>query len=58
VGTRVRGTAHADGTYVDEINKTNKLGMGGEVAEEYGALVKHLWSGKYTSVAPRDLKVR
>ena len=34
------------------------LGMGGEVAEAFGALVKQLWSGYHSSVAPRDIKVR
>ena len=43
--------------YIAEINRDNPLGMKGKIAEEYGKLVKELWAGKFSSVAPRDFKV-
>eukprot|EP01114_Cavostelium_apophysatum_P023239 TRINITY_DN8699_c0_g1_i3.p1 TRINITY_DN8699_c0_g1~~TRINITY_DN8699_c0_g1_i3.p1 ORF type:complete len:802 (-),score=231.36 TRINITY_DN8699_c0_g1_i3:76-2481(-) len=42
--------------YKTEINADNPLGMKGEIAEEYGNLVKELWAGTHSAVAPRDLK--
>lgn len=34
----------------------NPLGMKGELAELFADLMRDLWSGKYPSVAPKDLK--
>jgi ubiquitin C-terminal hydrolase len=42
--------------YVDEINTNNPLGWGGKIAQEYAKLIKDIWSGKYTTVAPRGVK--
>jgi len=42
--------------YKDEINETNPLGMKGELAEAYASLVKLLWSGNHSAVAPREFK--
>mmetsp|Transcript_39815 Transcript_39815/g.64580 ORF Transcript_39815/g.64580 Transcript_39815/m.64580 type:complete len:894 (-) Transcript_39815:121-2802(-) len=44
--------------YKDDINRKNPLGMGGELAEEYGGLVKELWSGGRSSVSPSQFKWR
>jgi len=44
--------------YLAEINTNNPLGMHGRVAKEYGALVKQIWSGTSSVVAPRGFKVR
>jgi len=44
------------GKYIDEINKSNPLGMQGEVASKYGELVKAVWSGQDSSFSPRDFK--
>ncbi|CAO3599291.1 unnamed protein product [Absidia cylindrospora] len=44
------------GKYKEDLNKDNPLGMNGEVAENYGALIEKLWSGTTASVAPRDFK--
>ncbi|ORY94916.1 hypothetical protein BCR43DRAFT_442396 [Syncephalastrum racemosum] len=44
------------GTYKDELNRDNPLGMKGEVAEAYGNLIEKLWSGTTGSTAPRDFK--
>jgi ubiquitin carboxyl-terminal hydrolase 8 len=35
----------------------NPLGMKGEIAEEFGFVIKSLWSGQYRSIAPYDFKV-
>ncbi|KNC54267.1 ubiquitin carboxyl-terminal hydrolase [Thecamonas trahens ATCC 50062] len=42
--------------HVPEINRDNPLGMSGEVADEFVALLKLMWSGNYASVAPRSFK--
>eukprot|EP00475_Leptophrys_vorax_P011616 TRINITY_DN18175_c3_g1_i1.p1 TRINITY_DN18175_c3_g1~~TRINITY_DN18175_c3_g1_i1.p1 ORF type:complete len:919 (-),score=242.67 TRINITY_DN18175_c3_g1_i1:91-2454(-) len=43
-------------TYKSELNPQNALGWQGKIAEEYGALVKEIWSGKYRIVVPRNFK--
>ncbi len=43
-------------TYQSQINRSNPLGWKGRVADEYGALLKELWSGKFTCVSPRAFK--
>jgi len=40
------------------MNRSNPLGMGGAIAESYGALLEEVWSGKCSCVAPRHFKVR
>ncbi|KAI1280739.1 Ubiquitin carboxyl-terminal hydrolase 8 [Halotydeus destructor] len=42
--------------YVDHLNRNSKFGSRGELAEEFGALVKQLWTCQYKSLAPKDLK--
>ena len=44
------------GRHREDINYDNPLGMGGRVAEAYAALLKDIWSGKYTVVVPSQLK--
>ncbi|OAD80586.1 hypothetical protein PHYBLDRAFT_129255 [Phycomyces blakesleeanus NRRL 1555(-)] len=44
------------GKYKKDLNCDNPLGMKGEVAEAYGALVDKLWSGMFPSVMPREFK--
>ena len=39
-----------------DTNSTNPFGMGGEIAEQFGFLVKSLWSGQYKHIAPREFK--
>jgi ubiquitin carboxyl-terminal hydrolase 4/11/15 len=39
-----------------EINRSNPLGWQGKVADEYGSLVKEMWSEKYRVVVPRGFK--
>ena len=51
------GTPAGYKPYVKHINKANPLGMGGAIAEAYGALLEEMWSGKCSSVAPRQFKV-
>ena len=42
--------------HVPQLNKDNPLGHGGKVAISYAKLMKDMWSGRYTSVAPVDFK--
>nr|XP_019935558.1 PREDICTED: ubiquitin carboxyl-terminal hydrolase 8 [Paralichthys olivaceus]XP_019935559.1 PREDICTED: ubiquitin carboxyl-terminal hydrolase 8 [Paralichthys olivaceus] len=43
--------------YMEDINRYNILGHKGEVAEEFGVIMKALWSGLYKCISPRDFKV-
>ncbi|CAD6194203.1 unnamed protein product [Caenorhabditis auriculariae] len=42
--------------YEQDLNRENPLGTHGELAEAFGHLVKHIWSGNYRSVVPRRVK--
>jgi len=42
--------------YFDEVNLTNPLGTKGELVKKFGSLLKKLWCGNKTSVAPTALK--
>mmetsp|Transcript_5340 Transcript_5340/g.8392 ORF Transcript_5340/g.8392 Transcript_5340/m.8392 type:complete len:437 (+) Transcript_5340:49-1359(+) len=42
--------------YLKELNKSNPLGWGGKIAEEYGKLVEEVWSNKYNVVSPTTFK--
>ncbi|XP_006873671.1 PREDICTED: ubiquitin carboxyl-terminal hydrolase 4 isoform X3 [Chrysochloris asiatica] len=44
--------------YEAEINRDNPLGMKGEIAEAYAELIKQMWSGRDTHVAPRVFKTQ
>ncbi|XP_074054032.1 ubiquitin carboxyl-terminal hydrolase 4 isoform X2 [Macrotis lagotis] len=44
--------------YEAEINRDNPLGMKGEIAEAYAELIKQMWSGRNTQVAPRMFKTQ
>lgn len=44
------------GRFQSEINKTNPLGKGGELAMEFGKLVARMWAAKESSIVPRDFK--
>lgn len=44
-------------THLNEINSDNPLGMGGMIAKSYGDLVKAMWSGAHTCLAPREFKL-
>ncbi|PAA88514.1 hypothetical protein BOX15_Mlig007643g1 [Macrostomum lignano] len=39
-----------------ELNTDNPLGMRGEVAAGYGRLISDMWSGRYSSISPRQFK--
>ncbi|XP_057636393.1 ubiquitin carboxyl-terminal hydrolase 8 [Chionomys nivalis] len=43
--------------YQDDINRSNLLGHKGEVAEEFGIIMKALWTGQYRYISPKDFKV-
>ncbi|NXG38708.1 UBP4 hydrolase, partial [Dromaius novaehollandiae] len=44
--------------YEAEINQDNPLGMRGEIAEAYAELIKQIWSGRQSHVAPRIFKTQ
>ncbi|XP_053575303.1 LOW QUALITY PROTEIN: ubiquitin carboxyl-terminal hydrolase 8 [Bombina bombina] len=44
-------------TYQADINRANLLGHKGEVAEEFGSIMKALWTGQYKFISPKDFKV-
>ncbi|KAM3925309.1 ubiquitin carboxyl-terminal hydrolase 8 [Leptodactylus fuscus] len=43
--------------YQADINRSNLLGHKGEVAEEFGIVMKALWTGQYKYISPKDFKV-
>lgn len=45
-----------DGNFSKEINRKNPLGSGGHVAMAYATLLREVWSGNYSALAPRLLK--
>ncbi|KAG2452953.1 hypothetical protein HYH02_002290 [Chlamydomonas schloesseri] len=45
-------------TYLKDLNRTNPLGMKGELAEAFGALMQQLWRGGVSSVTPRSFKAK
>lgn len=47
-----------EGRYNGELNRDNPLGMQGDLAEAYGALIRELWSGYHSHLTPRKFKVR
>ncbi|KAM4676258.1 ubiquitin carboxyl-terminal hydrolase 8 [Discoglossus pictus] len=42
--------------YQADINRLNLLGHKGEVAEEFGCIMKALWAGQYKYISPKDFK--
>ncbi|XP_038668234.1 ubiquitin carboxyl-terminal hydrolase 4 isoform X1 [Scyliorhinus canicula] len=46
------------GKYEEELNRENPLGMRGEIAEAYADLIKQMWSGRSSYVAPRIFKTQ
>lgn len=45
------------GAYQRDVNVDNPLGSKGLLAEAFARLVKELWSGQNSAVAPREFKV-
>eukprot|EP01105_Mastigella_eilhardi_P010953 TRINITY_DN252_c0_g1_i1.p1 TRINITY_DN252_c0_g1~~TRINITY_DN252_c0_g1_i1.p1 ORF type:complete len:1046 (+),score=230.04 TRINITY_DN252_c0_g1_i1:252-3140(+) len=45
-----------DNGYRSDLNTRNPLGMKGQVAERFATLVRFMWSGSFTVLAPVDLK--
>uniref|UniRef100_A0A8C5MS72 Ubiquitin carboxyl-terminal hydrolase n=1 Tax=Leptobrachium leishanense TaxID=445787 RepID=A0A8C5MS72_9ANUR len=44
--------------YKKEINRDNPLGMKGEIAMAYAELIRQIWSGEHSYVAPRMFKTQ
>lgn len=42
--------------YSRHVNRRNPLGSGGRVATAYASLLREIWGGKYSALAPRMLK--
>lgn len=42
--------------FQQDLNRQNPLGSGGHVATAYAALLREVWGGKYSALAPRMLK--
>ncbi|GLC55869.1 hypothetical protein PLESTB_001037900 [Pleodorina starrii] len=51
-------SAFLGGAYLLDLNRTNPLGMKGELAEAFGALMEQLWRGGLSSVTPRSFKAK
>ena len=50
-------TSHfLDGSFEDDLNTDNPLGMGGRMAECYAALLQRMWSGEVTVCRPSGIK--
>ncbi|KAJ7203950.1 hypothetical protein B0H12DRAFT_474594 [Mycena haematopus] len=49
-----------NGVFVEELNVDNPLGMGGAIAQAFGALLQRIWAanGPSTSYSPRDFKTQ
>ncbi|KAI1287287.1 Ubiquitin carboxyl-terminal hydrolase 4 [Halotydeus destructor] len=43
--------------HLNELNPNNPLGMGGQIARTFADLVKSMWSGAHTCLAPREFKM-
>jgi len=44
------------GSYKQDLNKDNPLGLGGKLAVAFGALMKELWKGGVSSVSPKGFR--
>lgn len=44
--------------YKEELNRSNPLGMKGEIANAYAGLLNQIWTEQYSSVAPRQFKMQ
>lgn len=42
--------------YLGQINRSNPLGWQGRIAEEYGSMIKDIWSNRFRVVTPRKFK--
>ncbi|KAG1679602.1 Ubiquitin carboxyl-terminal hydrolase 8 [Nymphon striatum] len=44
------------GTFRHHINKQNKRGTRGDLAEEFSVIIRSLWCNQYRSITPKDFK--
>jgi len=49
---------HIAGQYAHDINTTNAFGSGGVICKTFADVLKQLWAGTDTSIAPHKLKER
>ncbi|EFJ42377.1 hypothetical protein VOLCADRAFT_67166, partial [Volvox carteri f. nagariensis] len=50
--------AFLGGGYLQDLNRSNPLGMKGELAEAFGGLMEQLWRGGLSAVTPRSFKAK
>lgn len=50
-------TYFSNGEYKKDVNKHNPIGMKGQLADAFGDLMKRMWSGENTTLAPRTFKM-
>lgn len=48
--------AFLSGAYLSEVNESNPLGKGGDIARGFGALLARLWRGGVGTVTPRGFR--
>ena len=48
---------HIESYHLSEINQINPLGMKGQMAEQFGVIIKHLWNGQYNWIDANQLRV-
>lgn len=46
------------GKFKEELNRTNPLGRGGQLAEAYAELINEIWSGNNNYTMPRNFKLQ
>lgn len=44
-------------SHIPDINEKNPLGMNGQIARAYATLIKQMWSGNTSCLAPREFKM-
>ena len=54
--TPIASSFFISGRFEKDINKKNPIGSGGKLAVAFADLLRELWSGKYSSIAPRNFK--
>lgn len=45
-----------EGAWRRELNRDNPIGCGGALAEAFAELLEQLWSGRHSTIAPREVK--
>ena len=54
--TRIMAEYFKSNSHLYELNRSNPLGMKGQIAKRYGDLVRDMWSGQNRTIAPIKLR--